>query len=249
MHRTGTEDLPALWPADGSMGEEGGANGEQPQTQSQGEQDTGVLWEAISWDPQAERAARALPEVIHCDWSISLLFDPPTFCSAYKFTLCLHVQFSRAAIIAHQGHLIGLQFSVQYTRGNWFFDKVYLTLLQLVALCHSACKYWTFKPITSQTKSLKKSSSFSDSSQTASSHLSQMLVSHSITNSKIPVLITVEHAHSTKEIFCLLLRCIHAELYWLSTTLYSCVCPTFKKFDLVWVFLSDWQVYICFETP
>lgn len=62
---TGTEDLPALWPTDGSMGEEGGANGEQPQTQSQGEQDTGVLWKAIPWDPQAERAAGALPEVTY----------------------------------------------------------------------------------------------------------------------------------------------------------------------------------------
>lgn len=60
---TGAEDLPALWPADGSMGEEGGENGEQPQTQSQGEQNTGVLWKAIPRDPQAERAAGTLPEV------------------------------------------------------------------------------------------------------------------------------------------------------------------------------------------
>lgn len=69
----GTEDLPALWPVDGSVGEEGGANGEQPSTQSQGEQDTGVLWKAIPRDPQAERAAGALPEVIvfTCDWSTS----------------------------------------------------------------------------------------------------------------------------------------------------------------------------------
>lgn len=62
MH-TGTEDLPALRPADGSVGEEGGANGEQPQTQSQGEQNAGVLRKAVPRDPQAERAAGALPEV------------------------------------------------------------------------------------------------------------------------------------------------------------------------------------------
>lgn len=70
---TGAEDLPALWPADGSVGEEGGANGEQPQTQSQGEQDTGVLWKAIPWDTQAERAAGALPEVINYLWLANIL--------------------------------------------------------------------------------------------------------------------------------------------------------------------------------
>lgn len=39
----GAEDLSALRPTDGSMGEKGGANGEQPQAKGQGEQDTGVL--------------------------------------------------------------------------------------------------------------------------------------------------------------------------------------------------------------
>lgn len=48
---TGTEDLSALRPADGGLGEEGGAHGEQPQTQSQGEQNTRVLREAVPRDP------------------------------------------------------------------------------------------------------------------------------------------------------------------------------------------------------
>lgn len=63
LHRTGAEDLPALWPADGSVGEEGGADGEQPQAQGQGQQDSGVLREAVPRDPKAEGAAGALPEV------------------------------------------------------------------------------------------------------------------------------------------------------------------------------------------
>lgn len=63
LHLTGAEDLPALWPADGSLGEEGGADGEQPQAQGQGEQDARVLREAVPRDPEAAGAAGALPEV------------------------------------------------------------------------------------------------------------------------------------------------------------------------------------------
>lgn len=39
----GTENLPALRPADGGVGEEGGADGEQPTAQGQRESHTRVL--------------------------------------------------------------------------------------------------------------------------------------------------------------------------------------------------------------
>ena len=60
---TGAEHLPALRPADGGLGEEGGADGEQPAAESQGDADARVLREAVPRDPQAAGAAGALPEV------------------------------------------------------------------------------------------------------------------------------------------------------------------------------------------
>lgn len=60
---SGTEVLPALWPANGSLGEEGGAHRKQPAAQSQGEQGAGVLRETVPRDPQAKRAAGADAEV------------------------------------------------------------------------------------------------------------------------------------------------------------------------------------------
>lgn len=55
--------MPALRPADGSVGEESGAHRKQPTTQSQGEQGAGILREAVPRDPQATRAAGAHAEV------------------------------------------------------------------------------------------------------------------------------------------------------------------------------------------
>lgn len=60
---SGTEVLPALRPADGSVGEESGAHRKQPTTQSQGEQGARILRETVPRDPQATRAAGAHAEV------------------------------------------------------------------------------------------------------------------------------------------------------------------------------------------
>jgi len=61
---TGAEHLPALRPADGGLGEEGGEDGEQPAAEGQGQPHTGILREAVPRDPQAAGAAGTLPEVI-----------------------------------------------------------------------------------------------------------------------------------------------------------------------------------------
>lgn len=60
---SGAEILPALRPADGSVGEESGAHRKQPTTQSQGEQGARILRETVPRDPQATRAAGAHAEV------------------------------------------------------------------------------------------------------------------------------------------------------------------------------------------
>lgn len=78
----GAEVLSALWPADGGLGEEGGAYREQPAAQGQREQSARVLRETVPRDPQTEGAAGAHAEVrvlgimgsvvcsVMCEWRV-----------------------------------------------------------------------------------------------------------------------------------------------------------------------------------
>lgn len=157
LHLTGAEDLPALRPADGSLGEEGGADGEQPQAQGQGEQDAGVLREAVPRDPEAAGAAGALPEVtcwkrrhwfIKCSRTAFVLF---TCFTLFKFPFTMLMwPFARTTVPAYcttaSTHLSNVHELLAVSQSHSFhsyFSSAFLSSRVMVQwLCFNHTSIW-----------------------------------------------------------------------------------------------------------